>query len=346
MITLSERKKYILQVIVEEYINSAVPVASSTVIRREGVNVSSATVRNDMMELEEQGYITRPHPSSGSIPLNKGYRYFVESSASKINRLDDRDVTVLCSAISENEEVPLGWLDSTAAALSSLLGLIGFATMPQPPSPIIKRLELVQVGQAMLLLILSLTHSLLLKKLVRLEKPLTINQIESVQNRLNKTLSGLDSVQSRVSCDLLTDSAENLIVGHVVDVLENWESRKQLEWRLQGVRRLFDQPEIISEPSRAREVALLIDKPEVLNDAVKTAREEPTEPASVFIGDELVSNMRNGFSSVMCTYGEDRASYGIIGVIGPIRMQYARAMLLVRLAADEIHQRINQGFVS
>ena len=172
MTTLTDREEKILNLIVDDYIRTSTPIASESLVRNHALGVSSATIRNDVAELEQGGYITRPHPSAGSIPLDKGYRLYVETVASaQPSRISPSRRASIRRQLLEAERDIDEWTRVAAAILARLVDNMAIATSPRAREARVKHVDLVFLQDFMALLIVVFEQARLRRQLIRLKEP-------------------------------------------------------------------------------------------------------------------------------------------------------------------------------
>src|SRR4030042_330593 len=214
---LTARREAILKIIVSEYIDTAVPVASETIFRNYKLGVSPATIRNDMVYLEEEGYIARPHTSAGSVPLDKGYRHYVESLTKK-SELDVKEQYRIRKLFHEVEKEFEKWLKLAAAIAASLAKNAALVTLPKPRECRFKHLELVALQEFMALMVLVLGEAILKRQLLSFEEPVTQERLAIMSSKLNTVFSGLTSSEILAKKSELT-SEEVRVTEAVIDMM-------------------------------------------------------------------------------------------------------------------------------
>ena len=187
---ITQRKKSILEAIVGEYISTAMPVASGTVAQRHGLSISPATVRHEMANLEEEGYIHRPHPSSGSVPSDKGYRHYVESLANVAEPPAEVKGLLQQKFQSANPDIE-AWARLAAMSLSEVVHNLVIVSPPRLPQTRLRHVELVYLQEFVVLLVLVLQETKLRQQLVYLETPILHGDAVQVANKLNYHFAGL-----------------------------------------------------------------------------------------------------------------------------------------------------------
>jgi heat-inducible transcriptional repressor len=326
---LTERKSELLKTLVEEYVGSAVPVSSESVTRKHSLGVSSATVRNDMADLEDQGYISRPHHSSGAVPSDKGYRFYVET-LSKVEELPMEFQYTLRYQFANAERDIEAWTQLAATALSQLVNNAAIVTYPREPESRLMRINLVQVQESLAFLILVLQEVKLRKLLLPLNEPLSNDDLQAVANRLSASLSGL-SRQQIMAKTVDVSPFERIVTDMVLDMMEAEDSALYRDHYVEGLRQLLNQPEF-SQGEKAREmVEVLEDK-----DLPKVVLAEAPEwgHMKVIIGEENRVDFLHPLSMVVCQYGFPGVGLGSISAIGPTRMEYSRTIAGVRFISS------------
>ena len=254
---LSERAATVLNVLVGEYLQSATPVASDEIARNLGQKISPATVRNTMAQLTEDGYISRPHVSSGGVPSDRGYRFYVESLPetpqlpAELRESVDRD-------LAETEPDIGAWSKRCAAILSRLTENLAIVTAPRAQFPRLKRIQLVFLQESTALLVLVLEEARLLRKILAFGKRVDQVQLDLAASRLNDSLGGLNRSQMQ-SNRLELNSLEEQVKQGSVNLMREAETSNDLEHYTDGLRLLLNQPEF-SHGELARQLVQLLEE--------------------------------------------------------------------------------------
>ena len=325
---LSERAAAVLNVLVGEYFQSATPVASDDIARSFDHKISSATVRNTMAQLTEDGYISRPHVSSGGVPSDRGYRYYVESLPetprlpTELRESVDRD-------LAQTEPAIGAWSKRCAAILSRLTENLAIVTAPRAHSPRFKRIQLVFLQESTALLVLVLEEARLLRRLLPFGKRVDQVQLDLAASRLNESLGGLNRSQMQ-SNHLELNSLEEQVKEGSVSLMREAETADAQEHYTDGLRLLLGQPEF-SRGELARELVQLVEERVLLERVLSaTPENENSENPVVFIGSENRDEFLSPFGVIVCQYGVPHGVSGTICVIGPKRMEYVAAIGGVR----------------
>ena len=327
---LTERKNRILNLIVDEYVSTAAPVASSAVAGKSGLNVSPATVRNEIAELEEGGFIHRPHVSSGAVPSDFGYRHYVMAieSRSAPTPGDARRVDLeLGPAVEDIDR----WADAASSALAILLDSLAFTTPPRDIEASVKSLELVRLQELVVMLVLILQEASVYRQLITLPGPVTASNLDETRKRLNESIAG----KSASDIEAVNVEDDSVLTSQVRDtalgLLRRHDDLTLQERRIQGLSRLLDQPEVTNNPDHQRMVLEAIEDSGTIAALAESA--PPDGSATAIIGSENSYEPLQSFSVVVCRYGSPGQAGGLVGLIAPTRMQYARALPLIGYTA-------------
>ena len=321
---LTARREAVLKIIVSEYIDTAVPVASETIFRNYKLGVSPATIRNDMAYLEEEGYIARPHTSAGSVPLDKGYRHYVESLTKK-SELDVKEQYRISKLFHEVEKEFEKWLKLAAAIAASLAKNAALVTLPKPRECRFKHLELVALQGFMALMVLVLGEAILKRQLLSFEEPVTQERLAIMSNKLNAVFSGLTSSEILAKKSELT-SEEIRVTEAVIDMMSAEDELEYEQPYLEGLRLMLGQPDF-AEKDRMLSIMELMETKNWLSSAF--GQRSGDFGVQVVIGEENPNATLRDLSLVFSRYGIPDQIGGTIGIIGPTRMNYHRAISTV-----------------
>jgi heat-inducible transcriptional repressor len=321
---LTARREAVLKIIVSEYIDTAVPVASETIFRNYKLGVSPATIRNDMAYLEEEGYIARPHTSAGSVPLDKSYRHYVESLTKK-TELNVQEQYRIRKLFSEVEKEFEKWLKLAAAIAASLVKNAALVTLPKPRQCRFKHLELVALQEFMSLMVLILGEAILKRQLLSFEEPVTQERLAIMSNKLNAVFSGLTSSEI-LAKKLELPSEEAQVTEAVIDMMSAEDELEYEQPYLEGLRLMLGQPEF-AEKGRMLSIMELVETKDWVSSAF--GRRLDDFGVQVVIGEENRHETLRDLSLVFSRYGIPDRLGGTIGIIGPTRMNYRRAISTV-----------------
>ncbi len=339
---LTERQELILKIIVADYTRTATPIASDAVARSQGLSVSSATVRNDVAVLKEQGYLANPHTSAGSVPLDKAYRFFVESiepvtdSAIPQNARDRAHVK-LQNILQNLDE----WANVSAAVLAGLVGNMAIATFPKARETRVRYVDLVPMQDLLVMLIVVLEQARLHRQLIRLPQPMDAYELEESTARLRSYLMGHNQ-REIASQQLPLTPLEEELVEATVTVLQEEEKAAYHNHYVDGMRNLLSQPEF-AENERARSIVEGVED----GSLAQTILSETPEGGvvRVIIGHEHPDDALSPLSVVVCQYGLPHRAVGALGVVGPTRMEYIRTIAGVRFLSSAMSELLESVYV-
>lgn len=326
---LTERQARILSLIVEDYIETAEPVGSEALVRRHGLPLSSATVRNEMARLEEEGYLTHPHTSAGRIPADSGYRMYLESLMQEEALPRETRETIRHQFHQAGREAD-AWVHLSAAVLAQFVENAAVVTVPRSSECRFKHLELVGVRDNVALVVLVLTQARLRQELLTFPKPMTQEELSSIARRLTAALAGLRASEVNLAAEELT-AEERLTLQTVLEMMIAVERSQYDEAYLEGVRNVLMQPEF-ANTRKALAILEVLDEHTVTR--VLPFDRMARSGVSVFIGDENGEDAIRECSVVIAPYGEPGSVGGAMAVLGPTRMRYPRAISAVRYLAS------------
>ncbi len=320
---LSLRQKKILENIIGQYIVHARPVPSQSIMVDRNLGVSSATIRNEMVRLEEEGYIIRPHTSAGSMPTDKGYRYYVESIGEAELPLNEQERLgrLFNSVEGEIDE----WLNLTASLIAKMVRNTAVVSAPRAVYCYCKHLELVSVQDSVILIVLVLNGARVKQQLVTLDNVITQSKLTIIANKLRSVYSGLTALE--ISHTEGLNLVEQKVTQYIVKMMEAEDEHDNSEPYLDGLHFLFSQPEFVNNRQLAQSLMELIEGRSLLRSIIPP--EFSGGKVQVIIGKENRAESIHDYSVVLGRYGSPRQAAGMIGVIGPTRMPYARAIATV-----------------
>ena len=331
---LSERKENILRIIVGEYISGASPVASETIARRHRLGVSPATVRNEMAHLEEEGYIIRRHASGGGVPSDKGYRYYVEALV-KESEVPMGERLMISHLFHQVEREQEQWTRLAAALLARMVRNLAIVTTAKAFESRLKRLELVAVQDFLALLILLLWETRIKQQLITFDEAINQEELTSVANKLNAAFGGLTRSQI-LAQKLELSSVEEEVKEALVHIMEAEDKQRYEEPQIEGLSHVLTQPEFASS-QRVLGLMEMLESKRLLSSIFP---EVVAEDVRVIIGDENPVDAMRECSMVITQYGIPGKVGGALGVLGPTRMQYGRAISAVRYISSQLSELV------
>jgi heat-inducible transcriptional repressor len=331
---LSPRSETILKSIVGQYIAWAVPVPSQRIINDYELAVSPATIRNEMAHLEKEGYITRPHPSAGSVPSDKGYRYYVESLSDIELPLAER---LLISHLFHQVEQELEeWLSLAAALTAQLVQNVAIVTIPKPANSRLKHLELVALRDSLALVVLVLHGARLRQQLITFDQAISQPELATVANKLNAAYSGLS--RAKISAKKVKLSpTEKQVTDCLLKMMQDEDEQEYEHSSLDGLHFTLNQPEF-RHGQRGQALMALVDDRSLLKSI--TLQERGRRGVQVIIGKENKTKAIQDCSVVLSQYGLPEEAVGMVGVVGPTRMPYARTISAVDYLSSVLNRLV------
>ena len=336
---LSERKKRILKAIVDAHIVDGEPVGSKYLMQDEHLNVSSATIRNEMAELEAMGYLEQPHTSAGRVPSELGYRFYVdsliESYAMTTNEITEIN-KLLKSKMNELDQILL----AASKLAGNLTNYTSFVIKPKANSVSIKRFDVIYVDRHSMLLVMISDSGAVLTKRLSIEMRITQMTASDLAMALNDHIAGkcADEITLPTIVELenvMGDKAA--IVNPIIKII--YESMNELDrgdLKVSGMDRLLQYPEY-SNKDQLRELLGAFEQKEDILELVA----EPDEGVNVVIGSESSVKVMNNSALVFKPVVRDGKTLGAIGIIGPRRMDYAKVVATIEGLAGNVESLLN-----
>ena len=330
---LDDRKKRILQAIVDEYVNTAEPVSSGAISKKKGLDFSSATIRNEMSELEKSGYLEKTHTSSGRIPSVKGYRLYVDELLKEDNiSLEE------IKYIKEKLQIKADQIeDLTKIASNTLSEITHYTTVaigPKVTKQIIKEIKFVLLGSRMLMAVILTNTGMIKETIINFGEDIYEDQIETINLLFNSKLQGkpLEKINEPLDEYIFTEMKSSASMIKTIIEQLNKVIYEESKLYLEGTNKSFDLPELSKAETARNFINILENKSEV----VDLLDNEISKDINVYFGDELDDENLKDFSIV--TLKSDEKDLGTIGIIGPKRMNYSKiisVMIYIQRLIDE-----------
>jgi heat-inducible transcriptional repressor len=331
MSELTPRQQTILGLVIREYVASTHPISSKMLLEQYDLGVSSATVRNEMALLEELGYLTHPHTSAGRVPTDMGYRFLVERLLGDVT-LPAAEQRMIAHQFHQ-ARLELGqWMRLAATTLTRTARNASLVTAPQAEESRFKHVELISTQGKLVLLILVLQGGNVQQQMLTLAEPITQPELSQSADLLNQVCTGLGAAEIRARVrDLPTFEAE--IVSLVLDMMNRCDSRITGEVYRDGLTAMLSQPEFV-DAERSQGVLRLLEERSFLDDFLTQTLSPDVGGVQVIIGGEGRWEELSSCSMVLARYGVPGFATGALGVLGPTRMPYGRAISAVRFVAE------------
>ena len=323
---LTERKKKILQAIIRNYLESGEPVGSRTISKYTDLNLSSATIRNEMADLEEMGYILQPHTSAGRIPSDAGYRLYVDELMIE----KQKEVDELKGELLDKEEK----LDHLLKQTAKLLAVnTNYATMVSAPTihrNKLKFIQLTKVNSEQLLAVIVVEGNVIKNSIIDIAQEMDEETILKLNILLNTNLNGLSIEEINLAMITALKQQAGIhsdLIGEVIDaVAQAIHEEEDLEIYTSGANNILKYPEL-SDNQKASELINTLEEKQVLGRLVKdTLEDESSTGIQVYIGNESPITAMKDCSIVTATYDLGEGMKGTIGIIGPKRMDYDKVV--------------------
>ncbi len=341
---LDDRKKIILQAVVEDYISTAEPVGSRSISKKSDLNLSAATIRNEMGDLEEMGLLVQPHTSAGRVPSTLGYRLYVDNLMQKYE-MTANEIEKLKDAV----ELKMKELDkivsAVAAAFSNITGLPVIGVLPTAETGLVKNIKAVLVDNYTVMVIISDKSGIIKNKLLRLKSEVSEEFITALNKILNENLSGLTLSEINLNNVMKVQSAVRGNTEILTSVLELvHEAVSEIDTKqifVEGLSNIFSFPEY-NNIEKVKEIFSAMENKENLMQLI-SAMPSGGE-MKVMIGDEIPVEELQQNSVILAPYKVSEKLFGVIGVIGPARMDYSKVMSALEYFANQLSDVLAQKF--
>ncbi|MDO9546390.1 MAG: heat-inducible transcriptional repressor HrcA [Pelolinea sp.] len=340
MDTLTTRQKKILSLIVHEHIASADPVGSKNLVKKFGMDLSSATVRNEMGALTDAGLLRQPHTSAGRVPTEEGYRYFVRQLMNKTSLPPAIRATINHQFSQMTNDIQQ-WMRLAASVLANRTHSASLITAPQASEVKFKHLELIGAHGRQVLAILVLEGGQIHQQMLALDEPVTQEQLSIISRKFSQELAGKNAGRINLFIEPLTT-----VEKQVLDWIENEIIRSdQLptgEIILDGLTNVLSEPEFAGS-EEARRALRLLEERSILQDLLsQTILPDAIGGVQVLIGGEGSWNDLRQCSIILSKYGSPGVATGTIGILGPMRMSYGNSISLVRFFSGLLSDFVTQ----
>lgn len=332
---LQERKMKILQAIIRNYLETGEPVGSRTISKYTDLNLSSATIRNEMADLEEMGLIVQPHTPAGRIPTDEGYRIYVDDML----REKEQEVENMKSVLVEKEDKLENLLKQVAKLLAANTQYASMISAPLVQRNKIKFIQLTQIDPEQVLAVIVIEGNLIRNTVIPVEEELSTETLLKLNMLLNTNLNGLSVEQINLGMIAAIKQQAGIhseIVSKVIDAAaEAIRADEDLEIYTSGANNIFRYPEL-ADQSKASQIISDFEEKQVLGSIVQeTLAEESGNGIQVYIGKEMPTQGMQDCSVVTATYELGEGMKGTVGIIGPKRMDYDK---VVGVLKDIMHQ--------
>lgn len=342
--SLSERRARILALIVDDFVGSAQPVGSQSLVERHQLGLSSATVRNEMAALEDEGMITHPHTSAGRIPSHRGYRYYVSSLMQERDLTAQEQFTILHQFHQASRQLE-EWVGLAASVLANQLHNVALVTQPRLLEVRLKQLQLVELLENRALLVAVTSDSGVHQRTI--DFPVAAHQeyLTRLAARLNVEFGGKTVAEFPVRDGNAEPPGpvEAAVVATLTDLMLKEQAAQVESPIVEGVREMLRQPEF-GQSDRMLDTLEAVDERRLRRAIPSSSFGQ--EGVAVVIGDENREGPYQDMSFVLARYGPEGGAGGIVGILGPTRMQYGEAIANVRYVSDVLTELIREFYGS
>lgn len=324
---LDDRKKRVLQAIVEEYVNSAEPVSSSTIVKKHNMPCSSATIRNDMMELEQIGLLDKPHTSAGRIPSPKGYRFYVDKLLNS-NNISYDEINYIKSKLQNKVNELEDLTKIITNTLTEVTHYTSLAIGPKTEMQKIEDIKFVLLGSNILMAVILTDAGIIKETIIKFEKEITQSQVNNLNYVFNAKLKGRPLTDIDISMEEYIMSEMNLQLEIIKPIVEqiNKALSENSNLYLEGKNKVFDYPEF-KEIDVARNFLNLLDTREIVESVIANGI---SKDVNVYIGDEQQDENFKNLSLITFKHELGGKELGTIGIIGPTRMDYSKVISIMK----------------
>ncbi len=340
---LDERSKKVLWAVIQSYIDNPDPVGSRYVTKKYAFQYSPATIRNIMADLEDMGFLSQPHTSAGRVPTDKGYRYYVEHILEEKIGINEGLLDLLTSKVSDPIEDVDFILDETSKTLASLSRYLGLAVSPGPEGSILRRIELVPYKEDRIAVVILTDEGVIKHKIIKNEMALTSSDLQKISNYLNREFKGytIKQIREHLAEELRRDKEmyDNLMERSLAlcrEALYTYGSNVFIT----GLTRILDLPEF-SNIEKIKKISKTIEDKHAIIKLIDKIID--SRGVQVIIGSENPVSEMNELSVIISTYNEHDRPAGVIGIIGPKRMDYSSVISLVETAARFLSKMFEEG---
>jgi heat-inducible transcriptional repressor len=340
---LSERAQHLLRILIESYIRDGQPVGSRALSRESGLQLSSATIRNVMADLEELGFVSSPHTSAGRIPTDKGYRFFVDTLL-HVQPLDEAATAEIKRQFETNRDSSKDLIATVSQFLSSVTRLAGVVTLPRTQQASITQIEFVALGENRVLVVLVFNDREVQNRIIHLERYYSPDELKRASNFLNEQFRGrgLAQVRQEILRQLSETQAHlNQVMLDAISVAQHVfeaDDEDGLGYVIKGETNLMGMAELTNVEKLRRLFEAFNEKRDFLHLLDQSLKAEGVQ---IFIGHESGYQILDDCSVVTAPYGAGDSVVGVLGVIGPTRMAYERVIPIVDMTAKLLGAALN-----
>ena len=332
---LDDRKMKILQTIIKTYLETGEPVGSRTISKYADLNLSSATIRNEMADLEDLGYIVQPHTSAGRIPSDKGYRWYVDMLMDE----KEQEVTEMKEQMLQKADKMDQLLKQAAKVLAANTNYATMISAPTYNRNKLKFIQLSQVDESQIIAVIVMEGNIIKNKIVTVDEELGNETLLKLNMLLNTNLTGMSIEEINLGMIARLKEQAGIhseVISDVLDAVANVIQVDDLEIYTSGATNIFKYPELSDRQSAQEIISAFEEKQQLASIVTQTLADEENKGIQVYIGNETpVQNMKD-CSVVTATYELGEGMQGTIGIVGPKRMDYEHVMKTLKTLMAEL----------
>ena len=336
---LTDRQKTLLLLIVRDYIESAQPVGSKRLAEHYRLRLSSATIRNEMGALTEMGYLRQPHTSAGRVPTEEGYRFFVSQMMNQAELPESIQATIISQFYQARSGVDQ-WMTLAASVLANQSQGVSVVTAPHAETAKYKHVELISTQGRQVLMVLVMVGGEVNQQLLTLAEPVSQERLSQTAVRLNTLLAGL-SADGMASIPARPDALDQDILSIIVQDMRRAAESLSGEIYTDGLTNVLSEPEFAVSDEARRALKIFEERSTLQDLLTRTTVNSNIGALQVLIGGEGEWEELRQCSIVLARYGVPGLATGMLGVLGPMRMSYARAIPTVRFVAGLLSNLVN-----
>jgi heat-inducible transcriptional repressor len=344
MIDLTDRQKTLLMLVVRDYIETAQPVGSQRLVAHYRLEMSSATIRNEMAALTEMGYLRQPHTSAGRVPSEDGYRYFVSHMMHQAELPEAIQHTISHQFHQSRPEVE-EWMTLAASVLAHQSQAVSLVTAPHAEKSRFKHVELISTQGRQILMVVVMIGGEVSQQILTLAEPVGQERLSAAAMRINQSFEG-HTIDEISTLPTRADALEADIVTLITQDMRRSADRVSGDLYYDGLTNVLAEPEF-NASDEARRALRLFDERSTLQDLLsRTVLNSGVGGVQVLIGGEGTWEELRQCSMVLARYGVPGQVTGMLGVLGPMRMSYSKTIPTVRYVAALLSDLVNDTFAS
>ena len=336
---LTERQKTLLLLIIRDYIESAQPVGSKRLAEHYHINLSSATIRNEMGALTEMGYLRQPHTSAGRVPTEEGYRYFVSQMMHNAE-LPEAIQQTISHQFHQSRADMNQWMTLAASVLAHQSQGVSVVTAPHAEQSRYKHVELISTQGRQVLMVLVMVGGEVSQQILTLAEPVSQERLSQTASRLNGLLAGL-AADAIAALPTRSDALDQDILTLILQDMRRTADQDSGEIFTDGLTNVLSEPEFSDSDEARRALKLFEERSTLRNLLARTTTNSNIGGLQVLIGGEGEWEELRQCSIVLARYGVPGMATGTLGVLGPMRMSYAKTIPTVRYVAGLLSDLVN-----